>query len=502
MWLGSRVADVVLFHFMRLIPGLPHAALASAILACGFLFAAGACSSDDPLSCAEASTLLAQCESADQKGCSDDGEAAALIYSCSSEEKADVFGNGVPGDSCFWNWQCKGDENYSCNHGNCFRRNTVENSCDRGDDDDCLPDLFCADDLTVPEDVDGLCSATEEAVAPALFAETLRAGEALNHQANAAQLLGIMLQTAIDRLNGDDIIRRTFHAKKHTCVRGQFEVLSGIDTDLQVGPVFKTAQTFPAWIRFSNGSIVMDPDEDAALQGLAIKLLGVDGAKLLDDEQPGARTQDFLLIDLPATPTTDANEFVELTQAQFNGNIALAAYLVTHPSVALRALSLTGGDDTTSARTREFWAGGAYRLGDRAMKYVARPCAGAPAASSPSGDDYLRDDLVRVLSNSEVCYDFYIQIQQDSVKQSIEDSSSVWDPALAPERLVARVTIPQTDLTAANVIAEEEQCNDFSFNIWNSAPDYQPLGHVNRGRRLAYEASKNSRGASAEPTAP
>lgn len=471
-------------------------------LSCLILPSSLGCSSEDVMTCAEASSVLAACDSPDRAGCGDDDEAASRILTCSGSEKADLLGNGVPGDSCFWNWQCKGDSNYSCNHGNCFRENTEGNLCDRGDDADCLPELFCADDLTVPEDIDGICSATEAPVAPALYAETVRQFEELDFEANAISLVRIIIASALNELNGDDKMRRAFHAKKHACVQGDFEVLADIPSDLRVGPVFSAAQRFPTWVRFSNGTILMGADEDSIVQGLALKLMGVEGEKVLPGGNATATTQDFLMINLPATPTTNANEFVEFAQAQFDGTLALGAYMLTHPRVALRALDLTGGKDVVSVRHEDFWAGGAYRLGERAMKYSAAPCQGVSAPLGASGDDYLRADLSNALANADVCYDFFIQVQVDPIKQSIEDSSSVWSPTEAPAVHVARLTIPQGNLESEQALAAEAACDEFGFSPWHSATEYRPLGNVNRARRAAYDASQSQRGSGSEPLAP
>ena len=454
------------------------------------------------MTCAEATRALASCESPDQAGCGDEDEAATVLPTCSTGDKADLLGNGVPGDSCLWNWQCQGDSSYTCNHGNCYRRNTEGNLCDRGDNNDCLPELFCADDLTVPEDIEGVCSTSSVPVPPALYAETVRPFEELDFEANAIQLVRMMVKAALNELNGDDRFRRAFHAKRHACVQGDFEVLANLPADMSVGPVFAEAGTFPTWVRFSNGTILMGPDGDSVVQGMALKLLGVEGPKVLEGEDASASTQDFLLINLPATPTTDANEFVEFAQAQFDGTLALAAYMITHPMVAIRSISLTGGKEILSVRAEEYWAGGAYRFGERAMKYSAQPCPGAPSPLGTTGDDYLREDLSRALADGDVCFDFFVQIQKDAVAQSIEDSSSIWGPADAVPVRVARITIPQGNMEAPQAVAAEAACDEFAFSPWHSAPEYRPLGNVNRARRAAYQASQARRSAQSEPLAP
>lgn len=47
--------------------------------------------------------------------------------------------------------------------------------------------------------------------------------------------------------------RRDAHAKAHGCVKAQFRVLDNLPEALQVG-IFAEANSYPAWIRYSNGS--------------------------------------------------------------------------------------------------------------------------------------------------------------------------------------------------------------------------------------------------------
>jgi len=64
---------------------------------------------------------------------------------------------------------------------------------------------------------------------------------------------------------------------------------------LRVG-VFAQNQSFPAWLRFSNGGSDPNvPDTKGDIRGMAIKLMGVPGKKLLPT-QADARTQDFVMM--------------------------------------------------------------------------------------------------------------------------------------------------------------------------------------------------------------
>ena len=59
---------------------------------------------------------------------------------------------------------------------------------------------------------------------------------------------------------------------------------------------------FPAVVRFSNGESFNKPDKKAQPRGVAIKLVGVPGPKLLEDQKE-AVTQDFLATSHSVTST-------------------------------------------------------------------------------------------------------------------------------------------------------------------------------------------------------
>ena len=408
-----------------------------------------------------------------------------------------MFGNRTWGEACSFNWQCQQDTRHTCNHGACYLRAEQGQACDRGDARDCEAGLRCADELSTPSKPDGVCQRTSAAVRPALAAETARPNELLEFQEQAADIMGIQMRTALKRLNGDDQLRRAFHAKKHVCAAGTFQTFAA-PADLAVGPVFAAPHTFSAFVRMSNGTLSMLPDAHTGVQGLAVKLVGVPGPKLLDG-QTTAVTQDFLMINLPANVVASANEFVELTKAQEKGTAAIAHFLLTHPRTALRVAKVAL-KQVASPRTETYWAANANLHGSIAVKYSARPCAATAPAGSFTGDNFMRADVKAALAQGSICFEFYAQRQRDSVAQSIEDGTSEWDESAAVPVRIARIEIPRTalDTTASN--ATEARCNELSFNPWNSAPEHRPLGNMNRSRRFAYEASKQMRHAAAEPT--
>lgn len=73
--------------------------------------------------------------------------------------------------------------------------------------------------------------------------------------------------------------KRGQHRKHHGCARAIFRVAPDIPAALRHG-IFAHPRDFEAYVRFSNGRVIDDRRADA--HGMAIKLLGVEGEKLLD----------------------------------------------------------------------------------------------------------------------------------------------------------------------------------------------------------------------------
>src|SRR5215472_6630656 len=89
--------------------------------------------------------------------------------------------------------------------------------------------------------------------------------------------------------------RRDAHPKAHAIVRAEFRVNTSVANNLAKG-ILIPGKTYEAWIRFSNGLQDDDNKEDA--RGMAIKVMGVPGEKLLESER-NATTQDFIMINHP-----------------------------------------------------------------------------------------------------------------------------------------------------------------------------------------------------------
>src|SRR5215475_10623926 len=75
------------------------------------------------------------------------------------------------------------------------------------------------------------------------------------------------------------------NTKTQGIVRGEFIVHDDIPAHMKRG-IYATPQTFRAWVRFSGPGPYITPDiDDVGFMSISIKLMGVPGPKLMDDEE-------------------------------------------------------------------------------------------------------------------------------------------------------------------------------------------------------------------------
>ncbi len=280
-------------------------------------------------------------------------------------------------------------------------------------------------------------------------------------------------------------MRRDAHPKHHGAVRAELVVEPNLVPELAVG-VFRTPGSFPAWVRFSNGSGAVQPDHLRDGRGIAIKLMGVDGPKLMGDE---AHTQDFLFINHDVFAVKDASDYLELFRIIERDGAPTRFFLSANPfKWHLKELA-----NANKIRVRvsnmlslQYWTMTPYLMGDTPAKFSVRPQVlantGAPPNSAP---DYLRHVMARQLQREGVAFDFLVQLQADARGMPVEDPRIRWEPAHAPWRKVATLHIPAQTFDSP---AQLQFAEDLSYSPWHSVPEHQPLGGVNRCRRIIYQA--------------
>src|SRR5882724_408157 len=117
---------------------------------------------------------------------------------------------------------------------------------------------------------------------------------------------------------------RALHLKAHLGAVGELTVNAA--EGARLGVFAESGKTFPVYVRFSNGSSRRQSDKEADVRGFALKLVGVEGRKIisgLEQEQ----TQDFLFINDPAIPFRNPEEFMAFVRAAQGGPALLVPKL-------------------------------------------------------------------------------------------------------------------------------------------------------------------------------
>ena len=285
----------------------------------------------------------------------------------------------------------------------------------------------------------------------------------------------------------DGLMPRDAHPKMHGLVQAEFIVHADIPAALKVG-VFEHAQTYAAWVRFSNASGTAQPDAKRDIRGMAIKLVGVAGEAVLNGAD-GAGEQDFLLISTDVFLCRDLQVFDGMVRAVQGSLWDKLCFFAGHPGVVVRMLAAL--KTFANPLTTRYFSSTPYVLGEAAVKYCATPLItptdrSAPAAdpSSGPGNNFMRDAMQAQLRTGPAEFTFGIQLQSDALRMPVEDAAKRWDENLSPFVAVATLRIAQQDFDNA---ARDRQGEDMRFSPWHCLAVHRPIGSINRARRVVYQ---------------
>lgn len=288
---------------------------------------------------------------------------------------------------------------------------------------------------------------------------------------------------------------RALHAKGSLGAEAEFEVLADVPADARQG-MFDTPKKYAALVRYSNGSPRKQVDKKPDVRGIAIKVIGVAGDKVIPGMEH-AVTQDFLAIRTPVTPVRDAEEFIKLVRAAQTP--ALLPFKLIHSLGLKRALQVIKGAlrgfklPTATLASTTYYTALPSQLGPFAIQYVVRP-HDAHALANRGGE--LGEELAARLREGPVAYDLCVKFFTDENATPIEDASVEWRGALVQ---VARLTLLQQDVDSARGKMIAEYIERAAFDPWHSRKDMKPLGNMMRARNHAYRASTQARDAAPEP---
>jgi hypothetical protein len=278
-------------------------------------------------------------------------------------------------------------------------------------------------------------------------------------------------------------------------VLAELEVLADVPAELRLG-MFAAPATYRALVRFSNGAAKRQRDAKPDVRGIAVKVLGVPGTKLIPGME-NATTQDFLAIRSPATPVRNVDEFIALVRAAQTPAllpIRLIGSLGFRRAFAVIKGALAGFKiPTAPLAATTYYSALPITYGPFAAQFVFRP---HDALTVTAGGE-LGEELAKRLASAPVVYDLCMKFYTDPTATPIEDASVEWPGELVP---IAKLTLLQQDPSSQRGVAIAAYIEQLAFDPWHARSDLRPLGNMMRARNVAYRASTQARKAAAEPS--
>jgi hypothetical protein len=308
-----------------------------------------------------------------------------------------------------------------------------------------------------------------------------------NEEALIASIIQVM-QHQLDRDYEPRATRRDAHPKHTGLLEATFTVLGDLPAQLRVG-LFAQPRSYSAWVRTSNASTKVKSDAEADVRGFAIKVLGVDGLKIPDSDEPD--TQDFVLLSTPNMPLGTVKLFRDAIYYSTKWSIVLfaAKMAITGRAGLLKQLSALRIAPPSPLEIR-YWSTTPYLLGpEQVVKYSLLPTSGTPTAMPDQpGEKYLTEAMERRLATDTVTFDFAVQLRKPDMP--ILDAAPRWDETVSPFVRVATLTIsPQTFRTAERA----ELAEALSFSPAHARVEHRPVGPINRARMRVYRTNSDFR---------
>jgi len=281
---------------------------------------------------------------------------------------------------------------------------------------------------------------------------------------------------------------RIFHTKTIGLVEGELKIEKDDLPDfLRVG-LFKQAEPYKVWIRFTNGSPSVTPDNAKAARGMAIKVLGVASSGYLDKD-PEGNTQDIILF---------SNSFFVPGFAKFQ----LAGVKIAVPHFpeflgglftillrafkgSLRFLSLAP-IRTPNVLEEMYYSATPYSFGENeVIKWHVKPLKTITTVMPRDPHaNFLRNRLISDLSEDakeEISFALFVQFHKNDKTEPIDDTRVIWR---TPFHRVATITIPKQHLDTTE---RKKKDIELTYSPGHAIMEHTPLGSVNAVRRKVYE---------------
>src|SRR6266850_5107306 len=334
------------------------------------------------------------------------------------------------------------------------------------------------------------------------------------------------IQTLLDQMKqhmrgslqaeGIGLVVRDAHAKGYGLCRGEVEILSGIPNEYAQG-IYSKPGRHEAVVRFSNGTNHVGGDRFLGpIVGIGLKIFGIEGKTLLDDE-PDSQTFDYALINHPV--------FFANTLAHYVFIQTLFAKIGTVPPANQPPEERQAGihrflyDWVTGKGTlppeqwaweelgaflqlaqhkyvnlllATYWTMGAVRHGDYIAKVRVAPVQSFAdrveqrALDLSAAEQVFRPALVAELRERPYEFDIQVQLCTDLTQMPVEKTTVRWPESLSPYVTVAKLRLPQQDIGGEDNF---EKMDKTSMTAWRVTNEHRPLGSIMRSRKEVYRQS-------------
>ena len=305
---------------------------------------------------------------------------------------------------------------------------------------------------------------------------------------NRAMTFGREISRAAEKENGYPF-RRDAHAKATGCVRATFSVNGDIPERLRYSVFSTPGETYRAWVRFSNGDMVVQKDSEGDARGMAVKLIGVEGEKIAE-ELDGPNTQDFIMTNKPNFFNRNIFDYVE--NMSYLAKLQRTKWFFNLIPFRLHLRELIIAGETVSSKIKtpfnaQYFSMLPYQLGGTDLKFSAKPCAGMTFNENvdESDFDFLTTAMQSKLDHEGACFDFMVQERVPGFDMPLDDATVVWQENDSPFVAIARINIPAQKFIGE---AQAQFCENLSMNPWHGVGEWTPKGSLSRARRFVYAA--------------
>ena len=269
---------------------------------------------------------------------------------------------------------------------------------------------------------------------------------------------------------------RAVFLKTHGCAKGKFIVPADLPEEFKVG-VFKSASERPVYVRISSDNEPTSPEKDLNTVGIALKVVGVEGDKVLPKEKT-AKTQDFLLQNHHVFFVDNALDF---------------SRIFTHPEEIEKEtldrynkiLDVDMKKKVGNVFKTTYWSTTPYKFGpEHFAKYKIVACDTNKGDTTDSTrPNFLAERMARDLRAGSNCLKLQVQLQKPGMP--LDQATKEWSETESVPQTVATIQIDQIE--KQDIKGLKETCENMAFTAWHALPEHQPVGSVNKLRGFVYD---------------